>query len=179
MASGKSTVGSRLSEMTGLPFLDIDAHLEARAGMSTPECFARLGEDGFRRLEREAIEESLSRSGPLIMALGGGAYMRADNRRNLRAAAFSIYLRLSPDEIVARLEGSDIAARPMLSSAPDWRRRARELAETRDAVYLGADLVIEAGDLTVDGLAGKIAAELSARDEFRLFFKVGALGVGT
>ncbi|MDR3078117.1 MAG: shikimate kinase [Planctomycetota bacterium] len=179
MASGKSTVGARLAEMTGIAFLDADADLEARAGMSVPECFAKLGEAGFRRLERETLRENLSRPDPLVIALGGGAYMQEEIRRDLRAGAFSIYLRLSPAEIVARLEGSDIAARPMLSSAPDWRCRARELTAAREPVYLEADLVIEAGGLTVDGLAGKIAAALAARGEFRMFFQAEAPRIET
>jgi shikimate kinase len=161
MASGKSTAGAELARLAGRPFLDADAVLEGRAGMSIPDCFARLGEAGFRSLERETLDEILARPEGLVVALGGGAYQQEAIRRRLRSGAVTVYLRLSADEIVARLEKTDISARPMLASAPDWRERARELAAERDVVYLGADVVVEVGGLAAREAAGKIAAGLA------------------
>src|SRR6187551_617567 len=55
MATGKSTVGRRLAEREGVPFLDLDALVIERSGRSVVQLFAERGEAGFRALEREAL----------------------------------------------------------------------------------------------------------------------------
>jgi shikimate kinase len=163
MASGKSAAGAALAQLAGLPFLDADRELEKRAGMTVPDCFARLGEAGFRRLERETIRDILARPEAIAIALGGGAYFQPDVRQDLRAGAVTFYLRLSAGDLVARLEKTDISARPMLASVPDWRRRALELAADRDPVYLLADVVIEAAGLAPRQVAERIARHMAGR----------------
>jgi shikimate kinase len=160
MASGKTTVGGELARRMGRPFVDADAALEERIGMTVPECFARMGETGFRRRERETLRDLLARPEPAVIGLGGGAYMQEEIRRELGSAAVTVYLRLSPGEILDRLGRTDISRRPMLSG-PDWRIRARELLEERDPVYRGADIVVEADRLDPGEAAAKIEAELA------------------
>ncbi len=75
---GKSTIGQHLSRITGKPFLDADAHLVERAGRSIPDIFASVGEDGFRALETETLQELGKRSG-IILATGGGCVTREEN----------------------------------------------------------------------------------------------------
>ncbi len=75
---GKTTVGQILAKKTGRPFRDADAEIEAKAGMSIPEIFARCGEDGFRALETQVLAE-LGRQSGCIIATGGGCVTRACN----------------------------------------------------------------------------------------------------
>ncbi|MDQ4125487.1 MAG: shikimate kinase, partial [Actinomycetota bacterium] len=72
MGAGKSTVGRALAQRLRLPFVDVDAVVEARAGASIRELFEREGEAAFRRLEGEATRETL-RGPDAVVALGGGA----------------------------------------------------------------------------------------------------------
>lgn len=79
MGAGKSTVGRLLAQRLGWTFLDLDAHLEARAGASVPELFESHGEAHFRRLESSALASAL-RQTEIILALGGGAPETLTNR---------------------------------------------------------------------------------------------------
>ncbi|GAC1359701.1 MAG: shikimate kinase AroK [Acidobacteriaceae bacterium] len=79
MGAGKSTVGRLLAAQLGWTFLDLDAHLEARAGATVPQLFETLGEPGFRRLESSALANALRQS-RLVLALGGGAPETLTNR---------------------------------------------------------------------------------------------------
>ncbi|HEX2917657.1 MAG TPA: shikimate kinase [Edaphobacter sp.] len=79
MGAGKSTVGRLLAERLGWDFLDLDQHLETRAGATIPELFSTHGEAHFRRLESTALASALGRSN-VILALGGGTPESLTNR---------------------------------------------------------------------------------------------------
>jgi shikimate kinase len=79
MGAGKTTVGRLLANALGWDFLDLDAHLEARADATIPQLFARHGEPHFRRLESSALANALAR-GNTVLALGGGTPEQLTNR---------------------------------------------------------------------------------------------------
>ncbi len=79
MGAGKTTVGRLLADTLGWDFLDLDQHLEARAGASVEQIFAAQGEAHFRRLESSALANALSRS-KTVIALGGGTPEQLTNR---------------------------------------------------------------------------------------------------
>lgn len=74
MASGKTTVGALLSEITGLPFVDTDGLIEEETGSRVREIFEKDGEARFRELERLVIERESAREGA-VLAVGGGAVL--------------------------------------------------------------------------------------------------------
>jgi shikimate kinase len=79
MGAGKSTVGRLLAARLGWEFLDLDQHLENRAGATIAELFSRHGEAYFRRLESTALASALGRS-KVVLALGGGTPEDLTNR---------------------------------------------------------------------------------------------------
>lgn len=156
MASGKTSIGRAAAELSGTAFSDADDELEAEAGMSIPDYFARNGEEAFRRLELKTIRTILARPGRLLLALGGGAYMQPGVREALRQHATTIFLKTSPDEIIRRLEKTDIAARPVLAAAADWRQKTRELTAKRSLVYAEADIVLDTDALDIPEAAAEL-----------------------
>lgn len=91
MGCGKTTVGKALAKALGRPFCDLDDQIAQRAGMEIPEIFAQLGEDAFRRMERETLEEMDSLSG-FVVASGGGAFTFPANWEAAREKAQVVFL---------------------------------------------------------------------------------------
>lgn len=79
MGAGKSTVGRKLADRLGWEFLDLDALIEARSGLTVPQIFANDGEAHFRQLESQALASALGRRN-IVLALGGGAPEVLTNR---------------------------------------------------------------------------------------------------
>src|SRR4051812_42766797 len=91
MGSGKTAVGKYLARLLDAPFLDSDAEIERRTGVDIPYIFEKEGEAGFRERERETLEV-LTASEPMVLATGGGAVLRAENRAYLSERGFVVYL---------------------------------------------------------------------------------------
>lgn len=161
MGSGKSHVGRLLAARLELPFVDVDARIEADAGMPIPAIFAAEGEAGFRVRESRVLADMLARDGQVI-ATGGGAVLDAGNRAAMRAAARVIYLRVEPAEQLRRLAGD--TGRPLLA-VPDRAQRLADLQALREPLYREvADLVFETGTLPPQTVAETLAT-LIADDE--------------
>ena len=112
MGAGKSTVGRALAQMLGLEFVDSDAEIEQRTGADIPWIFEIEGESGFRDREAKVLADISSRDG-IVMATGGGAIVRDENRRTLSERGFVVYLEATLREQVRRT--SKDQKRPLLA----------------------------------------------------------------
>lgn len=113
MACGKTTLGRALGLATGMRFIDLDEYIEERQGCSVAEIFSAEGEDGFRRIESEALLE-VARMKRVIVACGGGTPCFGRNMEVMEAAGVTVWLRASVERTVARLLEAG-AARPLIS----------------------------------------------------------------
>ncbi len=151
MGSGKSSVGRELAALLSSDFIDLDDYIVRKAGMSIPEIFASSGEEGFRSLESSCLAEILS-SGhnpssttpqDLVLSLGGGTILRAENAALIAAYCHCVFLRTSLETVRRRLEG-ETAGRPMLQ-----RSDIGELFAARAAAYAAAaDVIIDTDSLS-------------------------------
>ena len=156
MASGKSSVGKRVAELAGRPFIDLDSRIEARFGAPIIRIFADQGEATFRNAEREeliALLDADSETAPVI-AVGGGCLVRRELRLRAMDQAVVVSLQVTADEVVARV-GED-ASRPNL--AGDTRRRAEELLELRGDAYAEAHARLETRGASTQDVAVKALA---------------------
>jgi shikimate kinase len=131
MGAGKTTVGRLLAQALGYEFLDADAELERRAGVRIATMFEVEGESGFRERESQLLDELTRRAG-VVLATGGGAVLRAENRARLRERGLVIFLDASAGEIARRTQ-HDIH-RPLLQ-ATDRLARITALLEERLPLY--------------------------------------------
>ena len=142
MGAGKSAIGRRLAARLGLPFRDADAEIELAASRSIAEIFARYGEAAFRDGERRVIRRLLS-GPPVVLATGGGAFMDAETRGAIRAAATSLWLRCPLPILVRRVSGRE--HRPLLIGRNPADVLTGLMAQ-RHPVYAEADIVVDVGD---------------------------------
>lgn len=140
MGAGKSTIGRLLSQELKFEFYDSDKVIEERCGADIPWIFDKEGEAGFREREVSVIEEMTGVSG-IVLATGGGAILREENRRNLASRGTVVYLCTSVEQQLSRT--SRDRNRPLLQT-PDPEQVLRSLFAERDPLYRSvADIVIE------------------------------------
>lgn len=156
MGCGKTSVGRRLSVALALPFVDADEAIEQAAGKTISEIFAEHGEDYFRDGERKVIGRLL-RGGPQVLATGGGAYMNAETRDNIRQSGIAIWLNADLPILMRRVMRRE--NRPLLKTK-DPEARMRELMEQRYPVYAGADLTVTSREVPHDVMVGEILDSL-------------------
>jgi shikimate kinase len=157
MGAGKSAVGRQLARMLHLNFMDSDDEIESRTGVDISFIFEKEGEEGFRKREGKVIDE-LSKIDGLVLATGGGAVVDPQNRSNLGARGFVVYLYTTVDQQLVRTrKGRD---RPLLENG-DRRQILEELMTERDAMYREiADLVVETDGRKVKAVANEILERL-------------------
>jgi len=158
MGTGKTCVGQEVARRLGRTFVDMDALIEARQGMTVAEVFARRGEAHFRQLEAALCRELAARTG-LVVATGGGALILDTNLEILSASGPVVCLTASPDEILRRLEAA--RDRPLLD-APDRRARVAALLAERSAAYERIGRQVDTAGLTVAQVADQVMAVADA-----------------
>ena len=132
MAAGKTTIGRHLAALLDYQFVDSDQEVERRCGADISWIFDMEGEDGFRDREQKVLEELTARC-RVVLATGGGAVLRADNRAHLRSRGTVVYLRASVKQIVERTRRD--RARPLLQGDGDLYSRVTALADEREHLY--------------------------------------------
>lgn len=154
---GKSTVGRQLARRLGRSFVDADHAIEQRVSCSISTFFEREGEQRFRDVEAEVLRELVARPG-LVLATGGGAVLREENRHLLSERTICIYLRSNPEELFRRVRHD--RRRPLLQ-VPDPLGRLREMIAKRDPLYRQtARYVVETGRPSVTTLVNMILMQL-------------------
>ncbi len=157
MGAGKSTVGRLLAERLGFDFHDSDHEIEARTGATIPMIFDIEGEQGFRRREAQVIDE-LTQLPHIVLATGGGAVLKPENRKHLRSRGFVIYLQSDVDNLFNRVRHD--TRRPLLQNENPKGTLAAILKE-REPLYLEvADLIVKTEDVPVSQVVRKILNEL-------------------
>src|SRR5690606_26622914 len=112
MGSGKTTLGAKLASKLGYPFIDLDKTIEEQAGMSIREYFQQYGENAFRELEKQVLQNTEYPENAVI-ATGGGAPCFFDNMDWMNRNGVTIYLSMTPKALANRLEkGKD--ERPLI-----------------------------------------------------------------
>jgi chorismate synthase len=156
MGAGKTTVGQRLAVSLGLPFVDLDAQLEARTGAKVAELFAQEGEALFRKREAEALAE-LCQSDSAVVALGGGAACTEEAWRRMRRTGVVVALSAEPAELLRRVAAAPggLSARPLLAGAEPATKLA-ELLRARRGWYSRADATLRTDGLSPETAAGAV-----------------------
>lgn len=157
MGAGKSTVGRLLAEKLHYQFIDTDHEIEVKTGVTIPMIFDIEGETGFREREAQAID-TLTQRTEIVLATGGGAILRPENRMHLRSRGVVVYLKASVEALIARTQHD--RNRPLLQTE-NPAESIRQILETREAFYEEvADFVIETESASAHKVVRTIVTEL-------------------
>ncbi|HXV14045.1 MAG TPA: 3-dehydroquinate synthase [Candidatus Krumholzibacteria bacterium] len=155
MATGKTTVGRALAEMLGVPFIDTDELVEARADASISEIFAREGEARFRDLEAEVCATLAGSPSGAVIATGGGALLRDETFRHLEKLGTMVLLEASLVEVLRR--ASTMPARPKMERSFD---AVRKLHDERKPTYHRVTWRVDTTHRRAEEAAFEIAEQL-------------------
>jgi shikimate kinase len=139
--SGKSTVGPIVAVTLGTWFVDTDSLVMSRVGRSIPEIFRSGGEEAFRDAERVAVEESVRRGDPGVIAPGGGWAAQPGNLDSVTPRALTVYLETGPDTAAQRIRDEGKADRPLLAGV-DLEGRIGELLAARQPFYQRCEVAV-------------------------------------
>ena len=158
---GKSTVAPLLAEQLNLDWVDSDQLVEDRAGRTIADIFATDGEESFRDLESEVLTE-LSERRNIVIAAGGGAILRENNRNLIRQSGPVVWLQASAETLANRIGGDPASGnnRPSLTGK-SIQDEVTEVLNARMPAYTeAATLIVDAEDLTPKEIVDQISAAL-------------------
>jgi len=159
MGSGKTTIGKKIAEKTGMKFTDTDELIVLKAGKSINLIFAEDGEAFFRDLESELIKE-VSGQENLVISTGGGAVIREENINNLKKNGVLFYLNAPAEELFERIKYD--TERPLIKTENPLGT-LKTLLENRENFYNQADFKIDTMSKSPVGIADEIINFYSTR----------------
>ncbi len=161
MGAGKTTIGRQLAKTLGMDFMDSDHEIEERTGVNIPLIFDLEGEEGFRQREMDVIDD-LSQRDRLILATGGGAVLKAENRQHLHDRGIVIYLHAGIDQLLNRTRHD--RSRPLLQTE-NPRKKFEELMALREPLYREtAHITINTNRQSINHVISEI---ISALEDFQ------------
>jgi len=158
-ATGKSTVGRLLGKLLSCQFFDSDDEIESRSGAEISWIFDVEGEAGFREREHQVLKELTEMKG-VVLATGGGAILRAENRELLRSRGTVVWLDSSDKRIRARTAKD--TKRPLLGGVDGAATIARMRAERTPLYEQTADLTVLTDKQPARMVARQIVRELES-----------------
>ncbi len=159
MGTGKTTIGRHLARKLNMDFYDSDRVIETKTGADIPLIFEKEGEVGFRRREQNAIDE-LTQQQSIILATGGRAILKKENREYLKNRGCVFYLKSNLTTLLERT--SKDKNRPLLHTDEPVADILTRLLEERDPLYLKtADFVIETANSSIHNVIHAIIKRLN------------------
>lgn len=159
--AGKSTLGARLGRALDIPFVELNAEIEGRAGMPVGEIIALYGQDGYRQLEAGALNDIVAARERLVLAVAGGIVSEPDTYSVLLGRFHSIWVRASAEEHMARVRAQG-DTRPM-AGHPEAMAQLRAILRSREAQYEKAEIQIDTSGRSVEASLAQLVDLVTAR----------------
>ena len=139
--AGKSTLGAQAGLALGLPFVELNDEIEAQSGMPVEEVMALYGQEGYRKLETQAVHRVIDQNDRLILAVAGGIVAEPDTYDLLLDNFHTIWIKTSPNEHMARVRAQG-DERPMAGN-PEAMEQLKSILTSREALYRRAQAQLD------------------------------------
>lgn len=146
--AGKSTLGRLAADALGIPFLELNEEIEQASGMPVSEVMALYGNEGYRRLEQQAVERVAATHEQVVLAVAGGIVSEPTTFDFLLRHFHAIWLRARPEEHMARVRGQG-DERPMAGN-PSAMEELKGILTSREALYARAEAQVNTSGRTLD-----------------------------
>jgi XRE family aerobic/anaerobic benzoate catabolism transcriptional regulator len=140
--AGKSTLGHLLAKHLSVPFIELDRFIEERSGVGLSVIFDLYGQSGFRRLERECLDQVLLQYPKFVLATGGSLVSESSTYERLLTECFTIWLRATPEEHMQRVIAQG-DTRPMSENREAAMSELKSILAVREPLYRRADATID------------------------------------
>jgi len=158
--AGKSTLGSRLAQETGTPFVELDAEIERETGMPLADIFSLYGQGGYRSIERRVLHRALRDHARAVLSVGGGIVSERDTYGLLLSKCYTIWIKARPEEHMSRvLAQGDFR---VIAGNDRAMEDLRRILQAREPLYRQADAQLDTSDSTVDSSLAKLKSLIDA-----------------
>jgi XRE family aerobic/anaerobic benzoate catabolism transcriptional regulator len=158
--AGKSTLGAMLAAELHLEFIELDREVEKEAGMPLSEIFSLYGQSGYRRIEKRALENVLTKLDGAIISVGGGVVSEKETFDFLLSHCYTVWIKAKPEQHMSRVMAQG-DVRPM-SDNDEAMEDLRRILEAREPLYAKADLQLDTSRDTVERSFAKLLKEVKA-----------------
>jgi XRE family transcriptional regulator, aerobic/anaerobic benzoate catabolism transcriptional regulator len=146
--AGKSTLGRILGRELSLPFIELNREIEEISGMPVTEVMALYGNEGYRRLERQALERVVATSDAVVLAVGGGIVAEPETFAYLLRHFHTIWVKAAPDEHMERVRAQG-DLRPMIHN-PKAMEELNAILTSREELYSKAEATVDTSGRSID-----------------------------
>jgi XRE family aerobic/anaerobic benzoate catabolism transcriptional regulator len=158
--AGKSTLGRGLGSALSIPFVELNRDIEEQSGMPVADVMALYGQEGYRRLERQALERVVATSDQVVLAVAGGIVSEPETFAFLLRHFHTIWLKAPPEIHMKRvLDQGDV--RPMAGN-PQAMAELTSILTSREALYAKAESAIDTEGRSIEESARDLVAAVRA-----------------
>jgi len=156
--AGKSTLGALVARDLKIPFVELNSEIERHSGMSLDEILALYGHDGYRRLEKQALDRVIENHEEAVLAVAGGIVAEPETYKTLLARFHTVWLKTSPEEHMARVR--DQGALSPVADHPEVSDQLRAILASWQALYEQAPGCVETSGKPADAAHRELVALL-------------------
>lgn len=146
--AGKSTLGRRLGKELAIPFVELNRDIEEQSGMPVGEVMALYGQEGYRRLERQALERVVATSDSVVLAVAGGIVSEPETYGFLLRNFHTIWLKATPEEHMNRVRAQG-DERPMAGNVKAMDE-LKSILTSREVLYAKAEGIVNTTGKSMD-----------------------------
>ncbi len=157
--AGKSTLGRGVGGALHVPFVELNREIARSGGMPVGEIMALYGQEGYRKLEADALDRVIAAHDRVVLAVGGGIVAEPETYNRLLARFHTVWLKAAPEEHMARVRAQG-DERPM-AGQPEAMAQLRSILQAREMLYERAHAQLDTSgstfEDTLQSLLGLIA----------------------